>query len=130
MTRDEIAAWLVEDGWPVEPLGASTLRSRVRGDRRSFPFLVHLERAFLVVALVPYVRLPYDTDRADALMRRLLELNREMNFARLSVDEDGDVVLSVEWRLPDLSRSELRDAVDVLSFYALRHWDELSALAG
>ena len=128
MDRAQIAAWLVEDGWPVEVLGDQTLRSRVRAERRTFPFFVHLENTFLVVAIVPYARLPHDEERGARLMDRLLHLNREMNLAKLSIDEDGDVVLSVEWRLSHLDRSEVRDALDVLSFYAARHWDEIAEL--
>ena len=130
MTWDRIAGWLVEDGWPVEPLGPATLRSRIRAEKRKFSFFVRQEKSFLVLAIVPYLRLPAEEGTAELMMRRLLQLNREMNLAKLSVDEDGDVVLSVEWRLDNLDRSELRDALDVLSFYAARHHDELAALAG
>ena len=60
---------------------------------------------------------------------RLLSLNREMNMAKFSVDEDGDVVLSVEYPLPDLDPSEVRDAVDVLSFYAEKYRAEVHEMA-
>lgn len=129
MTRDEIVAYLAKDGFSIEPLGESTFRSRFRGERRAFPFFVHVDRTYLSLALVPYVRLPAAVDGAEKLMVRLLELNREINFAKFSVDDDGDVVLSVEYPLADLDESEIRDALDVLSFYADRHWDEIRALA-
>jgi hypothetical protein len=48
-----------------------------------------------------------------------------MNLAKFSVDEDGDVVLSVEYRRDDLDASEVRDALDVLSFYAEKHYPEI-----
>lgn len=48
---------------------------------------------------------------------------------QLSIDEDDDVVLSVEYRLAELDPSEVRDAVDVVSFYADKYYDEVGRLA-
>ena len=45
------------------------------------------------------------------------------------VHDDLDVVLSVEYPSSELDRSEFDDALDVLSYYADRHYDELRALA-
>jgi len=128
MTLDEIRAYLEKDGWPIEPMSPSTIRSRFRGTDRIFRLLVHLEDAFVTLAVIPFVRLPEDPAIAEDLMRRLLRLNREINMAKFSVDEDGDVILSVEYRLEHLDPSEVRDAVDVLSFYADRHYAEIDRL--
>ena len=49
-------------------------------------------------------------------------------MAKFSVDEDGDVVLSVEYPIEDLDPSEIRDAVDVLSFYAEKYGKEVEDL--
>jgi hypothetical protein len=63
-------------------------------------------------------------------MSRLLRLNRDINLAKYSVDDDGDVILSAEYRIENLDPSEIRDAVDVLSFYADKHHADVHALAG
>lgn len=128
MTFEDIVEYLRSDGWPVEPLREQTVRSSFRGEQRSYTFFVHAEAAYLVVAVVPYQRLPVDEDEAQRLMDRLLHLNNDMMFAKFSVDEDGDVVLSVEYPLAHLDKSELRDALDVLTFYADKHWPEIMAL--
>lgn len=128
MTFDEIVAYLRADGWPVEPLRERTIRSSFRGEQRCFQFFVHVEGAYLVLAIVPYHRLPIDEGDAQKMMNRLLHLNRDMTFAKFSVDEDGDVVLSVEYPLPHLDASELRDALNVLTFYADRHWPEIAPI--
>ena len=80
----------------------------------------------MTFAVIPFARLP-DEERGDAMADRLLEINREMNMAKLSVDEDGDVVLSVEYPAENLDPSEVRDAVDVLSFYAEKCRGEVQA---
>jgi hypothetical protein len=78
--------------------------------------------------VLPIVRLPADDSKADLLYKRLLKLNGEILLARFSLDEDGDVILSVELPVTDLDASEIRDALDVLSVYAERHQGELRQL--
>lgn len=129
MTFDEILNHLNADGWPLERLGDATARCSFRGENRTFSFFVHLDGSYVSMAAVPYLRLPLNDIQAELLMDRLLHLNREINFAKFSVDDDGDVVLSVEYPLADMDPSELRDALDVLTFYADKYWAELNELA-
>ncbi|MGK3999764.1 YbjN domain-containing protein [Sorangium sp. So ce1024] len=130
MMFDEIRACLEREGWAVEVVSSDTMRSDFQGAERLFPLFVRLLPPFVVFAVIPFVRLPIDPEDGEALVRRLLRLNREINMAKLSADEEGDVILSVEYRLQDLDPSEVRDAVDVLSFYANKHYAELQELAG
>ncbi len=88
------------------------------------PFLRYL----LVLLVLPIVRLPGDVDKAEKLYLRLLKLNGELLLARFSLDEDGDVILSVELPLSDLDASEIKDSLDVLSVYAERYQSELRQL--
>src|SRR5580658_2591719 len=124
MTFDEVRACLEKDGWPVDVVSEVTLRSRFRSGERIFPLFVHLEPEYATFAVIPFARLPTD-EGGDLLAERLLVLNREINLAKFSVDEDGDVILSVEYPLADLDPSEVRDAVDVLSFYAEKYRGEI-----
>jgi len=128
MTFDEVRACLERDGWPVDVVSDVTLRSRFRSGDRVFPVYVHLEPGYVSFAVIPFARLPED-ESGDTMADRLLELNREMNLAKFSVDEDGDVILSVEYPIGDLDPSEVRDAVDVLSFYAEKYRAEVEELA-
>ena len=140
MKLDEVRACLEKDGWPIEVVSETTMRSRFRAGERIFPLFVHLEAesapeegaapaadpAYATFAVIPFARLPTD-ESGDLLADRLLVLNREMNLAKFSVDEDGDVILSVEYPLADLDPSEVRDALDVLSFYAEKYRAEVQA---
>ena len=129
MKFDEIQSCLREDGWPLEGLSENTVRSRFRGNDHVFPLFIHADDLFVTFAVIPYIKGFEDLDVAEDLLRRLLQLNREVNMARFSIDGDGDVILSVEYKLQDLDPSEVRDAVDVLSFYAEKHHGELSRIA-
>jgi hypothetical protein len=128
MTFDEVRACLERGGWPVEVVAEATMRSRFRGKTRVFNVYVRIEQEFVVFAVIPYARLPEDEVVADELVVRLLRLNREMNMAKFSLDEEGDLVLSVEHRMEDLDPSEVRDAVDQLSFYADKFASEIEAV--
>ncbi len=128
MRFDELRACLEKDGWPVDVVSDVTMRSRFRSGDRVFPLFVHLEPEYATFAVIPFARLPAD-EGGDVLAERLLVLNREINLAKFSVDEDGDVILSVEYPLADLDPSEVRDAVDVLSFYAEKYRAEVEAAA-
>ena len=129
MKLEEIKACLEGEGWPVELLSDATLRSGFKGSARSFLLFVHIEATYVTFAVIPFVRLPPEAEAADEVARQLLRLNREINMAKFSVDEDGDVVLSVEYRLEDLDPSEVRDAVDVLSLYTEKYHAEVKQLA-
>jgi hypothetical protein len=130
MNFAEVRACLQKDGWPIEEVSENTIRSRFRGGDRIFPVFIHIEPEYVTFAVIPFVKLPKELEIAQAVVERLLRLNRDMNMAKFSVDEDDDVVLSVEYRLEELDPSEVRDAVDVLSFYAEKYHAEVLALTG
>src|SRR5262249_20185945 len=128
MDLNEIRTCLTADGWPVEMLSDVAMQTRFRGKARIFPMLIHVDGTFVTFAVLPYAHAPEDPEDAEDLLRRLLRLNRQMNMAKFSVDEDDDIVLSVEYRLADLDPSEVRDAVDVVSFYADKYHEEVGRL--
>jgi hypothetical protein len=130
MTLEEIKACLVQEGWPVEELSSMTLRSGFQGSARTFHLYVRLEPPFVTFAVIPFARLPPEPDAADTAARWLLRLNREINMAKFSADDDGDVMLSVDYRLADLDPSEVRDAASLLAFYADRHHAEVQQIVG
>jgi hypothetical protein len=129
MTFEEIKTCLEREGWPVEIVSVDTMRSDFQGADRLFPLFVRLAPPFVLFAVIPFVRLPEELEDGDALVRRLLRLNREINMAKFSADEEGDVILGVEYRLEDLDPSEVRDAVNALSFYANKYYAEVQQLA-
>lgn len=129
MDVGEVRACLERDGWPIEPVSDSTLRSQFRRGGRVFPLLVHVGSTFVTFAIIPYAHVPDEPEGVDLLARRLLHLNRDLNLAKFSVDEDGDVALCVEYRRAELDPSEVRDAVDVVSFYADKYHAEVGQLA-
>jgi len=120
---------LEEGGWPCDQINEDTWRSHFRGRNASFPFFVRIDPAgYICFAIVPFLKSPEEQGGASKLYSRLLELNQSILMAKFSIDDDLDVVLSVEYPFHELDRSEFDDALDVLSYYADRHYDELRGL--
>jgi hypothetical protein len=140
LTLDDatVRGLLQAGGWPCDRIGPDTWRSHFRGKCTSFPFFVKVGEGdgtgegsgYVTFAIVPFMKSPEDPERAGALYKRLLELNQHVLMAKFSIDDDLDVVLSVEYPLADLDKSEFADALDVLGYYADRHYDELKLLVG
>jgi hypothetical protein len=124
-----VASLLRGGGWPCDQITPDTWRSHFRGKRSSFPFLVRIDRnGYITFAIVPFLKSPENAPKAAQLYRRLLELNQDLLMAKFSIDDDLDVVLSVEYPTRELDKSEFDDALDVMSYYADRHYEELRQL--
>ena len=118
-------------GWPCDRIAGDTWRSHIRTRRASFPFFVKLDPAgYICFAIVPFLRSPEAQPLSEKLYRKLLDLNQSLLMAKFSIDDDLDVVLSVEYPTVDLDESEFSDALDTLSYYADRHYEELRMMVG
>ncbi|MFK7991461.1 MAG: YbjN domain-containing protein [Sandaracinaceae bacterium] len=131
LDSDTVRTLLEAGGWPCDRISEDTWRSHFRGRNASFPFFVRLDPAgYVCFAIVPFVKSPEEQPRSEKLYARLLELNQSLLMAKFSIDDDLDVVLSVEYPSNELDRSEFDDALDVLSYYADRHFEELNGICG
>src|ERR1041385_2803573 len=111
---------LAADNWPFERLDDITWRSGFRTDKEQFRFFVRLTENWVYLTIIPFVTLPDDDAMLLKLFRRLLELNREITLAKFAIDK-RDVVLTVELPTESLQRSQFKDGLDALSFYANMH---------
>jgi len=119
---------LAADNWPFERLDDITWRSGFRTDKEQFRFFVRLTENWVYLTIIPFVTLPDDDAMLLKLFRRLLELNREITLAKFAIDK-RDVVLTVELPTESLQRSQFKDGLDALSFYANMHHRELVDLS-
>ncbi len=129
LTDKQVEEFLERDGWPFERVDHNTWRSGFRGDKNSFRFYIRLSEHWIFYTIVPFVVAPKRPEQEMRLYRRLLELNRDINMAKFAIDDDHDVVLTVELPVENLVYSEFKDALDALSFYADKHYVELLNLA-
>lgn len=137
MTFEQIVAYMTAGGWPIDRFGDNAFRSSFSvvegdaeaGDKRTYTMLGQVEATYFVLLVLPLARLSADEVMSEQLMERLLELNEQIVFAKFSLDEDADVILSVEIPVADMSESQLQDALDVLTHYTNEYAKELQQMA-
>jgi hypothetical protein len=74
--------------------------------------------AWVYFAISPYVVRHEDQPHGEAVLDVILRANHELNLAKFALDEDGDVLLSVELPLEGFGYSQFADALTALSHYA------------
>ena|ERR1700729_4111269 len=132
LTDEALEAVLTADDWPFERAGESTWFSafqRSSGMDEPITFFLRLTDDWLFLTIAPYAVLPDDPATETAVLRRLLELNRSINLAKFAL-ENRDVVLTVELPAEELTPSQIKDGLDALSYFALMHLAEITAVAG
>jgi hypothetical protein len=129
VTPKVIEAYLTREKEGFEKLDPQTWISIYRGETNSFRVLTHLAKEWLLLTIYPYVTAPQGKENRLALYSHLLELNHEMNLAKFCLDEDGEVVLSVEFPTENLDDSEFRDGFQILSYYADKYYLDILNLA-
>jgi hypothetical protein len=132
LTDIALEAVLAADDWPFERAGDSTWFSafqRSSGPGDPVTFFLRLTDDWLFLTVAPYAVLPDDPATETAVLRRLLELNRSVNLAKFAL-ERRDIVLTVELPTEDLTSGQIKDGLDALSYFALKHHAEITAVAG
>jgi len=119
---------LRDGGWRVDRIADDTWRTSFRGKNGRFPVYVKLTTEQITFTVLPFLKSPTDQAPAAALYNKLLELNQALMMAKFSIDDDLDVLLSVEYPTADLDKSEFEDALDTLTYYADQHYPELKKL--
>lgn len=130
LTDDGIKHVLAGEGYEVRRIAELTYRGQLLAGGRPMTFHLQVHPAgYVVCAIIPFLKSPADEKLAHKLYLRMMSLNQVLMMAKLSIDDDLDVVLSVEYPSAQLDESELADAMHILAYYADQHHDELLELA-
>lgn len=95
-----------------------------------FEFFVNLdeEEGWIYLTINPFVPTP-DSDCLDNLSRHLVRLNYDVTMAKFVLDDEGDVALTVELLVEDLTYAHLAAALAALSNAAGENYDEVLTLS-
>jgi len=130
VTPETIDGYFQEYGWTFQrPEGGRDWQTAVRCDVAVFRIAVRLTDNWVFFTMVPFVLGPRDPQCTERLYRHLLRLNRDITLAKFALDEDGDVLLTVELPAKDLSYETFCDAIGALTYYADDTYVELLNLA-
>ncbi len=117
ITVETICDWLQQYGWTYETRDEALIVTGFRGASNAFRIFIQPAERSLILAIVPYVAPPTPESR-DRFCRYLMRLNYELNLAKIGVDPDGDVALSVELPGEGISYEAFATVLDALCFYA------------
>lgn len=126
--RGNLADHLRTLGYEPTPIANDTWRAHLHAAGRTFPLLVRTHEGYVTFAIVPLLKTPEDGMHAAKLYNELLRLNHVLMFAKFSIDDDLDIVLSVEYPLGQLDPSEVTDALAALGHYADQHFTALTQI--
>ena len=129
ISPETIVSYFEQYGWSYEKIGESDFRTGFRGDVSVFRITVRVTDDWVYFSISPFIVAPQDADCERKLYKHLLKLNHEINMAKFTIDDEGDVVLTVELPGKELDYSEFSDALGALSYYADDNYAQVFLLA-
>jgi len=116
-TPDDLAGFFASYGWRFERRDPRVFRTGFRGSTGPYDVWLKVTETWVYFAINPYVPKP-EAGHGPCLLEAILKANHDLNLAKFALDEDGDVLLSVELPAEDFCYSHFADALTALSHYA------------
>lgn len=113
--------------WDAALHGPRTWRTVRKSDAGEVTVYIRLTDNWLIASIVPFLQTR--GQNSFELVRWLLRQNRDMPQLKFGIDDDGDVVLTVELPTESLDYSELSGALEGLVRHGLEHRATLRAAA-
>lgn len=119
---EQIEEYIKQYGWQYEKKVDGTWYFIIEIGEIKFPIIMKCSENWFLVSCVKLYTLPKSKGSKRRVVKRLLELNRELKMAKIGIDDEGDVVMSVEYPIKNMSYSEFRDSLDALTTYLKHYW--------
>lgn len=100
-------------GWGYNQLKPDTFRIGFEGENANYLVLIRVTDYWIVFSINPYLKKDGRVWGAN-LYRILLELNDKIPLAKFSIDDEGDVALTIDMPSAGFSAEKLRKAVTTL----------------
>jgi hypothetical protein len=126
---DELPGYFERYGWAFEKRDATLFRTGFVGETSGFDIWVRLTDGFVGFTINPYLPKPEQRPHGAVVFAALLSANHELNLAKFSLDEDGDIALSVEMPAADFGYSQFNDGLTAIAHYADAQRERLLAAA-
>ncbi len=105
-------------GWRYERREPRVFRTGFVGENGAWDIWVTASELLVVFLISPYVDRPEDVAPGAPLLRTILKANHELNLAKLGLDDEHDVCLSVEMPAEGFGYSQFSDALTAIAHYA------------
>jgi hypothetical protein len=118
VVADDIPGFFEQYGWRFEQREPGIFRTGFVGDAGAWDIWVRATSTLVLFVISPLVPRPTENPPGPALLRTLLKANHELNLAKLAIDDDNDISLSVELAADGFGYSHFSDALTALAHYA------------
>lgn len=115
---DVIANYFDSYGWQYIRQEASVYRTAFTGETGRYDIWLKVTENWVYFSINPYVKKPAGQEHGESTLQLVLRANHEVNLAKFAVDEEGDVLLSVELPAEGFCYTHFCDALTALSHYA------------
>lgn len=115
---DDIADFFDTYGWAFERPSEGLFRTGFVGDFGDYEIWIRLSDAWVYFTISPYHQPSEGEPLSDVILALLLRANYDLNLAKFTLDEDGEVQLAVELPREGFAYSHFADALTALSHYA------------
>lgn len=124
---DVIPAYFDSYGWNYVRQEASVYRTAFTGETGRYDIWLKVTDHWVYFSINPYVPKPEGQQHGEGTLQLVLRANHEVNLAKFAVDDDGDVLLSVELPAEGFCYTHFCDALTALAHYADGYRDKVDA---
>ena len=118
MVSEDLPGYFDVYGWRYERRESRVFRTGFVGENGAWDIWVTASELLVVFLISPYVERPEGIVPGAPLLLTMLKANHELNLAKLGLDDDHDVCLSVEMPAEGFGYSQFSDALTALAHYA------------
>jgi hypothetical protein len=118
VVSDALPGYFDQFGWRYERRHPGEFLTGFSGDHGAWDIVVRVTDLVVTFTIAPYVDRPADAMPGPALLHVLLRANHDLNLAKLGLDRDHDVCLSVEMPADGFGYSQFADALMAIAHYA------------
>lgn len=124
---DEIAGYFDTYGWKYVRQDAAVYRTAFTGETGRYDIWLKVTESWVFFSINPYVAKPDGQPHGESTLQAVLRANHEVNLAKFAIDDDGDVLLSVELPAEGFRYTHFCDALTALSHYADGYRERIDA---
>lgn len=117
-TAEDLGPFFDTYGWKYERREMAVFRTGFVGETGHYDIWLKVTEAWVYFAINPYVPRPDGRSHGTGTLHAVLKANHELNLAKFAVDDDGDVLLSVELPSDGFCYTHFADALTALAHYA------------
>jgi hypothetical protein len=115
---EELGSYFDTYGWKYERRDPGVYRTGFVGETGHYDIWLKVTDSWVYFAINPYVPRPDGRSHGSGTLVAMLRANHELNLAKFAVDDDGDVLLSVELPCEGFCYTHFADALTALAHYA------------